>query len=96
MSTARSARRPPGRGDVDRPRPKPIAAHTDEELDHAIQHSISHLAQRGIDFYRVLHGIDAYMERRERRAERQKSAVRARLSALAEAENFDDNSWGDS
>ena len=75
-----------------RGRIKRIVAHTDTELDAAVQQAVSHCAQRGIDFYRVLHGIDAYQERRKRRD------ARPRPRAIADSEDTFDNEdmWGSS
>lgn len=46
---------------------KLIDKHTDQELNEAIERASRRF---GEDFYLMLHGIDAYMERRKRRRER--------------------------
>lgn len=46
---------------------KRIDRHTDGELDEAIERAVR---KHGQDFWILLHGIDAYMERRKRRDER--------------------------
>lgn len=53
---------------------KRIEAHSDAELDEAIAAAIAHCAEHGLDFYTVLHGIDAYMTRRKRRDDRRHAA----------------------
>lgn len=65
-----------------------IFKHTDEQLDTAISDAVA----RCPDFYVLLHGIDAYMERRRRRM---KAVNRYRNAGLAE---FVDNEhmWGQS
>lgn len=50
-------------------RPKRIELHTDDELDVAIFQAQRHCDEHGIDFYKILHGVDAYMQRRKRRNE---------------------------
>jgi hypothetical protein len=71
---------------------KRIERHTDEELDAAVQGAISHCDRHGLDFFRVLHGVDAYMERRRRGD--------ARVSQKIMTEAYDavmkDDQWGDS
>jgi hypothetical protein len=51
-----------------------IEQRPDTELETMIDSAIAHCAQRGIDFYRVLGGIDAYMERRRRHDKRSHDA----------------------
>lgn len=58
-----------------RPRARRIEAHSDTELDYAVQQAISHCARHGLDFYRVLHGIDAYVERRRREDQRRQEKI---------------------
>lgn len=41
-----------------------IRKHTDEQLEEAIERAVKLIP----DFYIILHGVDAYMERRRRRA----------------------------
>jgi hypothetical protein len=48
---------------------KLITRHTDAELNDAIEKAHR---KWGEDFYTLLHGIDAYQERRKRRGQRQK------------------------
>lgn len=60
----RSSERLPGPGR------RRIEQHNDQDLEQAIDSAIAHCARAGLDFYRVLHGIDAYMERRRRRDKR--------------------------
>jgi hypothetical protein len=75
-------------------RPKRIEAHSTEELGRAISRAIDHCDMFNIDFFVVLHGIDAYMERRKRRdAERLKNEADEAQSA-AEAELASDAMWG--
>jgi predicted TIM-barrel fold metal-dependent hydrolase len=66
-----------------------IRRHTDEQLETAIERAARHP-----DFYVLLHGVDAYMERRRRRA---RAARMARYYiARAEALNEDFQMWGQS
>lgn len=62
---------------------KSITKHTDGELNDAIE-----LAYRkfGDDFYLMLHGIDAYMERRRRR---RNAATVLRLKRIRDDETFE-------
>lgn len=54
---------------------KRITAHDDKELDEAITEAVSHChTVAGLDFFKILHGVDAYMERRKRRNERWQDA----------------------
>jgi hypothetical protein len=67
-----------------------IYRHTPEQLNAAIERAARHP-----DFYVLLHGIDAYMERRRRR---RRAARMARAEALAWGGGFVDNEhmWGQS
>ena len=49
-----------------------IFQHTDDQLETAISEAV----QRHPDFYVLLHGIDAYMERRRRRGATIKQRLR--------------------
>lgn len=89
--TGRPFRPAEGRGSGVRGRIKRIVAHTDAELDAAVQQAVSHCAQRGIDFYRVLHGVDAYVERRRRRDLRLTEKAVSEERALADSEDTYDN-----
>ena len=44
-----------------------IKKHTDVELDAAVNQAVAEFGER---FWVLLHGIDAYMERRERKVEK--------------------------
>ena len=46
---------------------KRIKKHTDVELDAAVNQAVAEFGER---FWVLLHGIDAYMERRERKVQR--------------------------
>lgn len=56
------AKRPPAKA----PRGKRIVDHTAEELEAAIAEAVTHCTEHGLQFFKILHGIDAYMERRRR------------------------------
>lgn len=67
-----------------------IEKHTDAQLDEAIE-----TAQRKIpDFYVLLHGIDAYMERRKRRTRRREDRKFAEFERAVGGWAHDTN-WGD-
>jgi hypothetical protein len=51
---------------------KRIEQHTDTELDIAIAAAVTKF---GNDFWLMLHGIDAYMERRKRRDDRAQASI---------------------
>ena len=53
-----------------RMRQKRIEAHTDDELDAAIAVARIECDRVGLDFWKILHGVDAYMHRRRRRDDR--------------------------
>jgi hypothetical protein len=46
---------------------KKIKDYTLRELDEAVMSAKSHCEDAGFDFFKVLNGIDAYMERRARK-----------------------------
>lgn len=68
---------------------KRIDKHTDEQLDLAINRAITKCP----DFYILLHGIDAYMERRNRRKARREERKNACLHDMIRGD-IQDN-WGD-
>lgn len=69
---------------------KRIEEHSDKELNAAIDLAVR---KYGEDFYTLLHGIDAYMERRSRRKARRKlRASNAWLGMLDHVGN--DDVWG--
>ena len=74
-----------------RRRLKRIEAHTDDELDEAVKRAVVHCSDRGLNFWTILHGVDAYMHRRGRRDARRTAAMHARI---VEDMSFED-SWGD-
>ena len=45
---------------------KRIELHSKEELDSAIDNATEICLDKGLDFFEILHGVDAYMERRKR------------------------------
>lgn len=49
-----------------RKKSKRIEAHTDKELDAAIQQAVDKVPE----FWTIMHGVDAYMQRRKRRDQR--------------------------
>lgn len=65
---------------------KRITKHTEEELTAAVEAAVAACP----DFYKILHGVDAYMERRKR--------WDARDAAARHARGMDDlaDPWGDS
>lgn len=65
---------------------KRISAHSAEELDAAIELAARKFGEE--DFYLMLHGIDAYMERRRRREDKKMLNLR-----LFTSEDFD-GIWG--
>lgn len=69
---------------------KRIEAHTDRELNQAIEIAIKKVGHT--EFFTLLHGIDAYMERRKRRdARRSSKSTEAVVNEL-----MADEVWGDS
>lgn len=46
---------------------KRIVNYTDEELQQAIYDSKEYCSERNLDFYKILNGIDAYFEQRNRK-----------------------------
>lgn len=66
---------------------KKMTDYTDEELDDAISDSVGHLSKLGLDFYSVLRGVDAYMQKRMRKdhalAYGGRQATRDQLEALS-------------
>lgn len=65
-----------------------IKKHTDVELDAAVNQAVAEFGER---FWVLLHGIDAYMERRERKVVEHKEKVRQRLHDEMTVEL--DDSW---
>jgi hypothetical protein len=68
-----------------------IKKHTDAELDAAVNQAAAEFGER---FWVLLHGIDAYMERRSRRVAAHEEKVRQRFRSEIEEELADP--WGDS
>lgn len=66
---------------------KRIERHSDQELNAAVAKAVDRF---GDDFWLLLHGIDAYMERRKRRQVKRKNRCLDKL--LSDAVNF--NNWG--
>jgi len=66
---------------------KRIDRHTDEELDDAVEKARRRL---GEDFWTLLHGVDAYQERRRRRDESRRARRDMRLK-----HDLEDANWGD-
>ncbi len=67
---------------------KRIDKHTDDELEAAIERAARKF---GEDFYLMLHGIDAYMERRKRRDAQKTLARRIRIDRVfGEIDIFDE------
>lgn len=52
---------------------KRITEYSAGELDLAVKIAKEHCEPAGLDFYAVLRGIDAYMEKRRRKAEAAKA-----------------------
>ena len=71
---------------------KRIEAHSDEELNAAVNAANNHCALVGLHFYRILHGIDAYMERRKRRDRKRHQKI---IDECAAQGDFED-AWGNS
>lgn len=71
---------------------KRIRQHTDAELDGAIVAAVRAFPL----FYTVLHGVDAYMERRRRREERRKQAVEEALRRELDDAESREHMWGGS
>jgi hypothetical protein len=65
---------------------KRIERHTNEELDAAIEAA---RLKFGEDFWVLLHGVDAYMERRKRR-------TKNKVSRLVDSLRDPDDMWGSS
>jgi hypothetical protein len=70
---------------------KRIELHSDTELNTAIEKAFRKF---GEDFWLLLHGVDAYMERRKRREKARAQRKEARLYATV-MEDFSDV-WGNS
>lgn len=56
---------------------KKIKDYTPRELDISIEDAIFHCKEHpeGLDFYKILNGIDAYFERRRRKEELAQAAI---------------------
>lgn len=67
-----------------------IGAHTEDELNAAVEKAAATFP----DFYVLLHGIDAYMERRRRRIAKHNAKVREHVQRECMEELADP--WGDS
>lgn len=46
---------------------KRITEYNEAELQNAIDEAMAHCKLNGLDFYAILRGVDAYMERRRRK-----------------------------
>jgi hypothetical protein len=44
----------------------------DDEIENNIQDAVTHCRDKGLDFYVILTGIDAYFEKRKRKEEGEK------------------------
>jgi hypothetical protein len=44
----------------------------DDEIENNIQDAVTHCRDKGLDFYVILTGIDAYFEKRKRKEESEK------------------------
>jgi len=55
---------------------KKIKDYTPQELDLAVAEAVAHVEANGdgLDFYKILNGIDAYFERRRRKEDRAPTA----------------------
>jgi hypothetical protein len=74
-------------------RHKSIKLQSGVELNDAVQAAIVHCKEHDLDFYKILHGIDAYMERRRRRDSKQwDEDYKSALDGLDE----DADPWGHS
>ena len=74
-----------------RRRLKRIEAHTDEELDVAVRLAVSHCKLHELNFWLILHGVDAYMQRRGRRDARRTAEMHPQIMSEISA----DEAWGD-
>lgn len=72
-------------------KPKRIEAHTDAELNAAVDAAV---AKFGDDFWLILHGVDAYMHRRQRRDDRKKAAEYDAIRR--ECDDILSDPWGNS
>lgn len=81
----------PNFGRRKRKRLKWIEAHTEAELDAAVERAAQEFGDR---FWVLLHGIDAYMERRKRRV--QEYRAKADAAAIAYASEYLVDPWGNS
>lgn len=68
---------------------KRIELHTDDELELAINKAMEHCSKNNINFYILLHGIDAYMQRRKRRDD-------LRHQQMIDDCSEEDDVWGNS
>lgn len=57
---------------------KRITDRTTEELRAGIEEAVSECASRGLDFFKILTGIDSYFEQRRRKLEEERSQENAR------------------
>jgi hypothetical protein len=60
-----------------------ITQQTDRQLDNAVDAAVK---KHGEDFWTLLYGVDAYMERRRRRATRRAGAFRAHMAEIWDGE----------
>ena len=70
------------------PKFKKITRHTMSELEDAVQVAVDRF---GRDFWLMLHGVDAYMERRKRMQQERYDAM---MRSIREAADREDFSWG--
>lgn len=54
---------------------KKITEYDKFALDAAVEGAVSHCKEHGLDFYTILKGVDAYMERRRRKNNDEREAV---------------------
>jgi siroheme synthase (precorrin-2 oxidase/ferrochelatase) len=74
---------------------KRIEAHSEEELDSAVNTATAHCLKHGLDFYKILHGVDAYMERRKRRDARRAMIASVVDDRAADESECNDAMWGE-
>lgn len=54
---------------------KKIKDYSAEELNSSVEQAELYCKDKGLEFYKILNGIDAYFERRRRKGEKEKHPI---------------------
>lgn len=54
---------------------KKIKDYSPEELNSSVEQAELYCKDKGLEFYKILNGIDAYFERRRRKEEKEKHPI---------------------